>query len=354
MFFMQDNLDFNADKDITDLQQSEEANQVINYIKTRPLKDYEFFKEKIEIKKAANTAGFAILILLLTSFLISLVYSIFSYVENIKLVNILKNSASTTALQILISISCFGVLFALVYKIAGYKISNLVSFKKTDKNLALPVFFFGVAFCAFSNIAGNVISSVFSSFGIDYSMPQTQLPQGFFGFMLTFLGTAAVPALVEEFAFRGLILGSLKKYSKGFAIIVSAILFGLVHGNFEQIPFAFSMGLFLGYGTIITGSLRVAIGVHFFNNFISVFFSYFLNNISTETENLIYSVFLLFSLLIGILFVKFSGEDNKLFKLTSGETHCEEKLKYKWFLLRPVIIIVMALCLIEAVGLIFV
>ena len=352
--FMQENFDFNVDEDITDKEELAEIEEIINYIKTRKSKDIRFLKEKIAIQKASKTAGWAILVLLLVSFLISLVYSFFTITNNLTLNKIINNSATTTALQVLISVVCFGVLFSIVYKLNGYRISDLVSFKKTNKNLALPTFFFGVAFCAFSNITASIMSSFFSSFGIDYSMPETQLPQGFFGFMLTFLGTAVVPAFVEEFAFRGLILGTLKKYGNGFAIITSSILFGLIHGNFGQIPFAFSVGLFLGYSTVITGSLRVAIGVHFFNNFISVFFNYFLNNISLETENLIYTVFLLLSLVLGILFVKSDGENAKLFKFERKETKTSEIKKYKMFFLRPLIIIVITMCLIEALGLIFV
>lgn len=53
--------------------------------------------------------------------------------------------------------------------------------------------------------------------------------------------------IAEELLFRGLILRGFMPYGKKFAIFASALLFGLYHGNLVQIPFAFAMGLILGY-----------------------------------------------------------------------------------------------------------
>lgn len=47
----------------------------------------------------------------------------------------------------------------------------------------------------------------------------------------------------------------------------SAILFGIYHGNIVQTPFAFILGLLLGYITVSYG-LKYAIAVHIFNNMV--------------------------------------------------------------------------------------
>ena len=80
---------------------------------------------------------------------------------------------------------------------------------------------------------------------------------------------SVIPAICEEFAFRVVTLGMLRKYGDGFAIVVSSLLFSLLHGNFEQIPFAFLCGLALGYVAVATGSVFISMAVHFGNNFIS-------------------------------------------------------------------------------------
>lgn len=51
----------------------------------------------------------------------------------------------------------------------------------------------------------------------------------------------------EELLFRGLLLRSIEPFGKKFAIIVSAVLFGLYHGNPIQTPYAILVGLILGY-----------------------------------------------------------------------------------------------------------
>ena len=59
----------------------------------------------------------------------------------------------------------------------------------------------------------------------------------------------------EEILFRGFLLQNFKRYGVRFAIIFSAILFGIYHGNIVQTPFAFILGLLLGY---ITSKLMVS------------------------------------------------------------------------------------------------
>ena len=62
-------------------------------------------------------------------------------------------------------------------------------------------------------------------------------------------------------------LQNFKRYGVRFAIIFSAILFGIYHGNIVQTPFAFILGLLLGYITVSYG-LKYAIAVHIFNNMV--------------------------------------------------------------------------------------
>ena len=63
-----------------------------------------------------------------------------------------------------------------------------------------------------------------------------------------------------------LVLNSLRKFGDWPAIFVSAFLFGILHGNFIQIPFAFVVGIGLGIATVMTNSLWPAIIAHFINN----------------------------------------------------------------------------------------
>ena len=82
-----------------------------------------------------------------------------------------------------------------------------------------------------------------------------------------FLYVAIFAPIFEEVLFRGLILRNLLPYGKKFAIVCSAFLFGIFHGNLVQSPYAFIVGLVLGYAAVEYG-LVWAVVLHVFNNFI--------------------------------------------------------------------------------------
>lgn len=82
-----------------------------------------------------------------------------------------------------------------------------------------------------------------------------------------FLYTGLGAPISEEILFRGLILRSVEPYGKKFAIFSSALLFGLFHGNLSQAPFAFVVGLVLGYVTV-EHNIVWAMVLHMFNNLI--------------------------------------------------------------------------------------
>ena len=71
--------------------------------------------------------------------------------------------------------------------------------------------------------------------------------------------------ITEEILFRGLVLRSLEPYGKKFAIIVSAVLFGLYHGNPIQTPYALLVGLILGY-VAVEYNVIWAMVLHMINN----------------------------------------------------------------------------------------
>ena len=82
-----------------------------------------------------------------------------------------------------------------------------------------------------------------------------------------FLYASLLGPVAEELLFRGFILRSLQPYGKKFAVFASALLFGLFHGNLLQTPYAFLMGLLLGWVTV-EYSIVWAILVHIFNNLV--------------------------------------------------------------------------------------
>ena len=83
--------------------------------------------------------------------------------------------------------------------------------------------------------------------------------------------SAVIPAFIEEFAYRGLVYGGFRKDCRPLgATIISALLFGLMHLNFNQFCYTFIIGITLALLTEAAGSIWPAIMVHFIINARSV------------------------------------------------------------------------------------
>lgn len=85
---------------------------------------------------------------------------------------------------------------------------------------------------------------------------------------------ALLPAVVEEFIFRGLIFNGYKRRNPLMAILLSAALFGIIHMNFNQFSYAFVIGIIFGLMAYATGSLLPSILSHFIINGTSVVISH--------------------------------------------------------------------------------
>ena len=83
----------------------------------------------------------------------------------------------------------------------------------------------------------------------------------------SFISMVIVAPTFEELIFRGVMLdGLLKKYSPIKSILISSILFGLVHLNPWQFIGALIIGIFIGWVYYYTKSISLAIIIHAANN----------------------------------------------------------------------------------------
>lgn len=72
---------------------------------------------------------------------------------------------------------------------------------------------------------------------------------------------------IEEYIFRGQLIDRMRPYGGKLAVLTSAAMFGLFHGNFSQMFYAFGLGLVFGYVYLHTGKLRYSTLLHMFINF---------------------------------------------------------------------------------------
>lgn len=84
-----------------------------------------------------------------------------------------------------------------------------------------------------------------------------------------FITVSLAPAFCEELLFRGVIYGNLRRFGRPMAVLVSAILFALMHENIAQIFYTFVAGILLALCYELTDSIWCGIFLHLFNNLYS-------------------------------------------------------------------------------------
>jgi membrane protease YdiL (CAAX protease family) len=121
------------------------------------------------------------------------------------------------------------------------------------------------------SIAGSFISSIISTFfsiilrrevssGVNELIMDTPV-------WIVVLVAVVIGPIFEELIFRHIFFDRLSPYGEKFAIVTTAIAFGLFHGNFDQLVYAIGIGIILGYIYSVTRDVRYSIGFHIVFNF---------------------------------------------------------------------------------------
>lgn len=297
--------------------------------------------EKKEIKRIGIAAGASVIAYVIIQNIISILVYLSPLGE------IYENDP---AMQSVVSIflSVFGI--ALPFGIAGYFLNKGKNTPAVDFRgpVSTPLMLAATAFGFFVCLAGNYVTSVFVNFmdelGILLSAPEYSPPSDFAGRIIYAVSVAVVPALVEEFAVRGVVLQSLRRYGDRFAIIASALLFAVMHGNLIQAPFALIAGVGIGYAVCITNSIRTGILIHFCNNLYSVIVEFLVADIQDEnTLNTVYLALTVTLYAVSILGSVVFFLMKKQRKLVPSFTAINEKEKMKAFVLTIPMIIALLL-----------
>jgi len=193
---------------------------------------------------------------------LGLLSGIMEIIFNIKDRSILSNISFTV-----ISIICFGIVVFIGYKKTKRSFNSVFKFNKISPFLwfATTVFMMGAV------IIVSEIDNI-----LNWILPMPELLRNVFELVavknylfFSIILMVIIPAIAEEMLFRGLILDGLNRnYSNMKAIIVSALVFGIIHLNPWQFQTAFLFGLFSAWVCLKTNSILLPIYMHFFNNFI--------------------------------------------------------------------------------------
>ena len=296
-------------------------------------------RQKKEIFSIGCFVGAALLSFLMLQNIIVIFLMLFGLYDKY-----LANPVLQSGVEIISSVFCILLPFYFFGKIISrnYTGADILPLDRSrDRRLGFLAVPFGLGVCMVANIVTSYIVLFMNLFGIELTSPELPRPQGILGFLLSVVKVAVTAAVVEEISLRGCVTQNLRKYGDGFAIVMSAVVFGIMHMNLVQAPFAVIVGLVLGYITVKTESLWPAVIVHALNNLFSTFVTYLTDwGVRQETANALYT-FVLYALIAvgafcGLLFLQREKQLARSKRtgsvLTAGE-------KTKAFLLSPTLII---------------
>ncbi len=228
-------------------------------------------------------------------FLIGVGYQKSPYNEAISILNYLLNGSVSIFSMLLPS-----VIFIVIFKL---KPANIIAMERVNPAVGISFFFIGSTICLLANFPSNWISAMLENFGFQGSSQSIPVIPTVPSYIMNALATAVVPPFVEEFLFRGVILNQFRKYGDTFAIIASALLFGLLHRNFSQIVFAFICGLALGMALVKTNNIWIPVSIHMFVNGFYVVLNIVRFHCNTTIYAAVFYIIILFMLFVSLFSV---------------------------------------------------
>jgi|GEM_PF-3234411 len=265
---------------------------------------------KKPLKKLSNTFSFSLLIeqviAAVGTFLGIVILYIYScpFSKKSNLLSLLISNRSDFLYYVLNTLVYFTYMFITFVIIAAVLRQHpfkAIPFKITHPELVPYAIIFGI----FLSIIGELYSSYFdyllSFFNLQVDLDYFDIPTNTPSMILFVINISVLAPILEELIFRGLILQNLRKFGNFFAVVVSALLFGILHGNFSQTPLAFVVGIALGFAVIETGSIVTSMIMHCIINSFSVIINgiqmYFGENIA----NAVYLIYLGAAIILSII-----------------------------------------------------
>lgn len=141
-----------------------------------------------------------------------------------------------------------------------------------NKTMTLPILgAFICVMCLFDSV--GVMSYLLTEWNLNrFGLSTTagmEMASGIGVSIVTLIGACIIGPIVEELIFRGFLLRRMEQHGKCTAIVITSILFGLMHGNLPQIMPAMMIGLVWGY-VATEYSLGWSIALHIFENLVRV------------------------------------------------------------------------------------
>lgn len=198
-------------------------------------------------------------------------------------------------------------------------------------------------------VSGTISSFIQDAADTEFAYSFFSTPTSAVGIIVYVIRSTLFPAIVEEYAMRGVVMNSLRRYGDTFAITMSAMMFGLMHGNLVQIPFAFLAGLVLGYVVIKTGTLWTGIAIHFLNNSLSIIYTLLYDNGFEKSAELVSVLATAIGAGIGVVCLIILILRKKVTKPAPNRSFLSTKSCYGTFFLTPPMILVLIYMVVQTI-----
>jgi len=163
---------------------------------------------------------------------------------------------------------------AIIYaKLRGASVRHELRFNRlgfVDALLVIITFIAAYFVSVFINLLGEIALSMMGEL-IVQDIPFATNPKEYMALLFIIAGSAGI---CEEILFRGFIMRAYEKLGMWPNIIVTALLFSILHLNIQNIIAPFFLGIILGFVVYKTNSIFAGILGHFINNAISVTLGY--------------------------------------------------------------------------------
>ena len=107
--------------------------------------------------------------------------------------------------------------------------------------------------------------------------------------MIAVFAVAVLPGICEELLFRGVVLGAYEKGGTRRGVLVSAVLFSVLHGSVQGLPVQLTIGLILGLAVYMTDSLYTGMMIHTAYNAFILILNYGARGMETGAYNGMYA-----------------------------------------------------------------
>ena len=195
--------------------------------------------------------------------------------------NIIDNFNSFTILSAICNyILPFPIFIYLMRKIDSQKLEKQsLSIKKFITYIAITITLMWIG-----NILGLAITAIISFFTPFEVINPVQTLINSTDIWLNLFLISIIGPIFEEILFRKLLIDRSIKYGAKVSILLSALIFGLIHGNLNQFFYAFLLGGFFAYVYIKTGEIKYTITLHIIVNMMGSVVSLF---VGKSAQNLI-------------------------------------------------------------------